>query len=222
MTSDDLRRALEDARMELDAAGRALAPKHKGGEWERFDAANAKCISLERDLARSLDEECAVDFDWPAPWSVGAPMPHVMSSGGKTAIVYLQRERDPNWDGSHATPVNPTTPDHQLVATVTFRRCLVHKFGAPNDETLSGHRLHGRGLTGYRAHIVERSRWLREHERINSVHLFHNPERFRDYVHYVLPFHDDTFECLATGFELHESLSTFPEALQRCASDLLG
>ena len=109
-----------------------------------------------------------------------------------------------------------------LGAVVEFRRCLIHRFGMPNDEALHGHRLFGRGLVAYRAHTVERSRWLDEVERINSVHPQHRPESFHDFVHYVLAFHDQTFECLAKDFVLHESLSTFSEALQRCALDVLG
>ena len=83
----DLQRSLEEARVELAAALRSLAPKHEGGEWERVRRAEAKCMSLERDLARSLGEECAVEIDWPAPWDIGAPMPYVLGSGGRTVVV---------------------------------------------------------------------------------------------------------------------------------------
>jgi len=204
--SEDLQRALDAARGELAAAAKALAPKHKGGEWERFRTAQDRCIALERDLARSVGDECAVDVSWPAPWDVGAPLPHVIASGLRTFVIYQQRERDPGWDGSYATMVDPAVPEQRLIAVVEFQRCLVHKFGSPNDEALEGHRLHGRGLVPYRAHTVERSRWLVEQERMNRVHPQHRPEAFRDFVHYVLAFHDETFECLAKGYALRESL----------------
>jgi hypothetical protein len=221
MTPDDLERALDAARQELNAASKALAPRHKGGEWERFHKAYDDCIALERELARSLGEECAVEVDWPAPWDVGAPLPYVVASSAKTFVVYHQRERDPNWDGSYATMIDPAAPEQRLIAVVEFQRCLIHKFGSPNDEALRGHRLHGRGLVAYRAHTVERSRWLEEQEHINSVHPQHRPEAFRELVHYVLAFHDETFECLAKGYVLRESLSTFAGALERCARDIL-
>lgn len=220
--SEDLQRALDAARGELTAAVKALAPKHKGGEWERYRKAQDHCIALERDLARSLGDECAVEVGWPAPWDVGAPLPYVIASGLKTFVIYHQREREPNWDGSYATVVDPAVPEQRLIAVVQFRRCLIHKFGSPNDEALAGHRLYGRGLVPYRAHTVERSCWLAEQERINSVHPQHRAEAFRNLVHYVLPFHDETFECLAEDHVLRESLSTFAEALQRCAQDALA
>src|SRR4051794_38435478 len=116
MKREDLERALEAARQELNAATRALAPRHKGGEWERFRIARDKCIALERDVARSAGEECAVELDWPAPWDIGAPLPHVIASGFRTYVIYNQRERDPNWDGSYATMVDPAAPEHRLIA----------------------------------------------------------------------------------------------------------
>src|SRR4051812_26169466 len=105
MRPEQLQRALDAARQELDAATKALAPKHNGGEWERLRVAQEKCITLERDLARSTGEECAIDIDWPAPWDIGAPLPHVIASGSRTYVVYHQQERDPNWDGSYVTVV---------------------------------------------------------------------------------------------------------------------
>jgi hypothetical protein len=43
---------------------------------------------------------------------------------------------------------------------------------------------------------------------MNSVHPDHDPERFRSSKHYVLSFHDSTFECVADGYtvELHKNL----------------
>ena len=221
MTTDTLRR-LEAARRELAEATQALSLKHSDGEWERWRAAYQNCLTLERDLARSLDEECAVEIGWPAPWDTGAPLPHVLSSGRRTFIVYNQSERDPHWDGSYAQVVDPRTPEMRLIATVEFEHCLVHKFGSPNDEVLEGHRLHGKGLSGYRAHVVERSAWLKEIEQINSVHPQYDPASWTGLTHYVLPFHDQTFECIAKGHVLKEWLSTFAEALAACTRLLLG
>jgi hypothetical protein len=34
---------------------------------------------------------------------------------------------------------------------------------------------------------------------MNSVHYRHDPERFRVLNHYILSFHDSTFECVAEG-----------------------
>jgi hypothetical protein len=57
--------------------------------------------------------------------------------------------------------------------------------------------LHGRGLRPYAAHVVEGSSWIAELETRNRVHPYHRPEAFASLRHYLLTFHDETFECLA-------------------------
>src|SRR5262245_37632707 len=146
---DDLRRDLARAREELQAAIQALAPKHVGGEMERYQAAAARCHALERALARSLDQEYGVPRDWPLRWDVGAPRPHVLSSGHLVRLVYLLSELDPNWDGSYVNVIDTEQP-HEL-AVISFQRCTIYKFGGPNDEVLSGHPLYEKGLEPYRA-----------------------------------------------------------------------
>jgi hypothetical protein len=36
---------------------------------------------------------------------------------------------------------------------------------------------------------------------MNAVHEYHPPEAFNDLTHFVLTFHDTTFECVAATFE---------------------
>jgi len=222
MTAERLQLELQKAREELSVAAAALAPKHKGGEWERFQAANERCLRLERDVARALGEECAVELDWPAPWDTGAPLPHVLSSGLRTYLIYLVRTPDADWDGSHATAIDPSALMKHRIAVVEFEHCILYKFGTPNDEVLTGHPLHGKGLVAYGAHTVERSRWIKEQERINSVHPQHAPESWRRFRHYMLAFHDETFECIATSHSVTQTDSPFAEVLDLCARRLLA
>jgi hypothetical protein len=221
MTAEEIRRDLDLARAALAEATQALAPKHIGGEWERYNAAHDRCIELERELARARGEPCAVEIPWPALWSVGAPLPYVVASGARTLLTYLVRETNPGWDGSTAEVVASTSAELRLVAIVEFSRCLAFRFGSPNDEVLAGHPLHGRGLVGYRAQRVERSPWIAELQAINSVHPQYDPAAWADFVHYVLPFHDDTFECVARSHAVRERLSTVSDALDFCARDIL-
>jgi hypothetical protein len=222
MPVEEIRRNLERARENLTAALSALAAKHRGGEWDRYRAAQAECISLERELARATGEDCAVEIPWQYPWEVGAPLPHVLSSGAKTLVMYNVREPDPTWDGSTASIVHPASSDLRLIAIVEFERCLAHKFGSPNDEVLHGHPLHGRGLVSYAAHVVERSRFIAELMKINSVHPQYAADGWKHYRHYVLAFHDQTFECIARAHSFEQALSTFSEALELCCRKLLA
>jgi hypothetical protein len=213
MTAEDFRRDLEAAREKLSAASAALREKHKGGEWDRYRIAHAQCLSLERELARATGDECAVEIPWPQRWDVGAPLPHVLSSGSRTFVIYNMREPDPNWDGSYANVVDPASDDLHLIAVIEFERCLVHKFGSPNDEVLHGHPLHGRGLVAYAAHTVERSRWIAELMKINSVHSQYDPDAWKDYQHYLLAFHDETFEAIADSVDVVAFEGTMSSAL---------
>lgn len=222
MTVEECARALELAREELEAASSALRGKHRGGEWERYRAAHDRCISLERELARATDSECAAEIPWSPPWDVGAPLPHVLSSGLQTFVIYNMREANPGWDGSSAHRVDPASGELRLIAMVEFERCIAHRLGPPNDEALHGHPLHGRGLVAYGAHIVERSRWIAELMKINSVHSQYDPERWAQYQHYLLAFHDQTLECIARGYTCKQTLSSFTEALGACVKALVG
>ncbi len=99
---------------------------------------------------------------------------------------------------------------------MTFERCIASRLGAPNDEVLHGHRLHGRGLEPYAAHVVERSAWVAEIQEINSVHAQYDPAHWTQVRHYLLTFHDSTFEALAIGVSIEELISSLPAALREC------
>jgi len=111
----------------------------------------------------------------------------------------------------------PQQPSHQSTKVANGSALA----GAPNDEVINGHPLYGRGLVAYGAHTVERSRWIREQEKINSVHPQHRPGWEARYRHYVLAFHDETFECIACAHTVKAALSTFADALQQCAREVI-
>jgi hypothetical protein len=101
----------------------------------------------------------------------------------------------------------------EKLGVVEFERCICTKMGTPNDEVLHGHPLYGKGLVGYRAQRVENSNWLKELEAINAVHNYYKPEGWRTLKHYVLPFHDSTFECVAIDLKVEVRETTFGHVL---------
>ncbi len=81
----------------------ALAPKHKGGEWEEYHEAHQEVLHLERQLAAAKAEEYAEPCDFPLRWDAGAPMPHLMVNDNRALLAFFLSEPDPNWDGTYVT-----------------------------------------------------------------------------------------------------------------------
>ena len=199
------------ARERLKRASAALAPKHKGGEWEEYRAAHAALLSLERTIAQANGEEYAEPLDFPVRWCTGAPLPHLIVNDYKTFLIFLVGRPD----GSYVTVKDPANGAVESLALVEFVCCASAKLGDPNDEVLSGHPLDGKGLDPYTAQVVRNSRWLAELERINSVHRQYNPERWRKLNHYVFWFHDTTFECVAESYKVELFNENFSDLLAR-------
>lgn len=149
--------------------------------------------------------------------SVGAPLPLVMGGELTLLVAYLLEERDPTWDGTISRIVDPQS-DEDLVVIVRFLGHCAMMFGPPNDEAFSGHPLAARGLTPYGAFVIEGSSWIRQLEQMNRVHPYHRPERYSELRHFVLSFHDSTFECVARTVEVVETLrGSMNEAAKKLA-----
>jgi hypothetical protein len=130
----------------------------------------------------------------------GAPMPLVFSDEGRVVLAYYGEDRAPGWNAfPHVVdPIGGSEP----IALIRFISCSSYMFGAPNDEAFSGHPLASRGLKPYGAFRIEHSSWIRRLERMNSVHPFHKPEAYRRLQHLVFAFHDTTFECVCSEFDV--------------------
>jgi hypothetical protein len=207
MNIDELESRLAAAKSRYKAAVR-------GGGRSEWRAAHDDLLQAERELSLAKGKETALECDWPILWSKGAPLPHVVSSGYRTFLMYLASEPDPNWDGTYITVVDPSSSGDLPIALVEFVDCYIYKFGGPNDEVFRGQPLSGRGLGGYSAHIVANSRWLAELQRINSVHSNYDPSSWRDDKHYLLLFHDEIFECIATDYKIELIHGTFRQAME--------
>jgi hypothetical protein len=137
--------------------------------------------------------------------SVGAPCPIVLAGEHCLSVAYFLEDTPPGWDGIAARVVGPDTRG-EPAAIVRFSCPYASIFGPPNDEAFAGHPLASKGLRPYSALEVRESSWIRRLERMNSVHRCHRPEQFSGYRHFILAFHDTTFECVATGYS-HELAS---------------
>lgn len=196
-TIQALKASLAAASDELERATRALAPKHVGGEMEAYEAAYQKLLDVERKLAAAEGRAYAVLCDCPISWDVGAPLPTLLQSDESASLFFLLPD------------------DDKRVGHVRFERLKSSLFGAPNDETFEGHSLYGSGFEPYRAMCVVNSPWIVQLERMNSVHRYHDPAAFAALNHFIFPFHDTTYECVARSF----SASTVDLRLVKAVKD---
>jgi hypothetical protein len=218
----EIEQRLTTARERFQQAAKALAPRHKGGEWEEYWSAHEAVLRLERDLAAARGEEHAVPLDFPVRWDAGAPLPHLLRNDYRCLLTFYLREHDPAWDGSYVTIKDPGSGQAESLALVEFAGCVSARLGSPNDEVFEGHPLHGKGLDGYTAQEVLNSRWLAELEAINSVHRCYKPDRWRWLHHYVLWFHDTTFECVAESFKVELYRESMADLLAQACKRLLS
>ena len=179
-------------------------------------------LELEAEEQPITGEETVILLDWEHEWDKGAPMPHIVSNGIRLFLVYYLAKNDPGWDGTYVHVVNPASGDKTGVALVEFRHVVSYRFGTPNDEVIHGHPLYGKGLEAYKAHEVIRSSWIAENEKINSVHFCYNPGYWRSLKHYILTFHDDTFECIAQGYDTEIFHGAFKDVVSEAMERLFA
>jgi hypothetical protein len=160
-------------------------------------AAFEAVTSAQRNLAAAKGEDYAVphEIDFVPEAAVSEP---VLIQTDNTTILTFSAERPmPNGKREDA--------GHGIIE---FDLCSLTKFGYPNDEAMPGHPLYERGLSHYGVFEVCNSTWVKlmtEQNRVAFPRTPHSTER-----HFIITFHDSTFECIARG--LRASLSTKPYA----------
>lgn len=195
---DDIKRLeqlLQVANDRSERARKALATKHKGGEWEERRAAEQEVLGLERRLAAAKRDEYAEPCDFPLVWDV-FPVPYLMVNEYRALLAFFLKDSD-----------------REQLGLVQFDLCNAARLGTPNVDVLEGHSLNGKGLEAYRAQRVVNSRWIKELEAINSVHAAHRPEEWRTLNHYVFWFHDSTFECVGRSYTVETHRMSMKELL---------
>ena len=91
--------------------------------------------------------------------------------------------------------------DRDEVGSIAFQQCVAVRFQTPGEE---GHRLGGKGWEPYTFLRVIESEWLRRQVGTDS-----------GLTHYILPFHDTTFECLALSFETSRYVGSISDAVSK-------
>ncbi|MDB4942842.1 MAG: hypothetical protein JWP97_2376 [Labilithrix sp.] len=222
MTLAELERALDAAKERYARASAAMRAQYTDDTRAELGSASDGLLEAERALAIARGDECAVPCPGFPPWDVGAPLPHVLTGSGRAGLVYVAREPVTGWDGTSVHVRSAADEELDTVAVVWFERVAGVRVGAPNDEVIHGHPLHGRGLAPYDAHCIVNSRWKSELQTINSVHSQFNVARWAACNHYFLAFHDEAVECAAHGFRVDVRRTTLAQACRQALEDLMG
>jgi hypothetical protein len=180
-------KALKLARERLDNAHLQMAQQEIDGTLDELRAAFDAVSHAQRELARSRGEEYAipVPIGFVPESAVSGPL--LLQSERRTFLVFNAMRNMP--DGRR---------EDAGCGIIEFKHCSITKFGYPNDEALPGHPLYERGLLPYAINEVIDSRWDREMTRQNRVAFPNTPDSTAR--HFIVTFHDSTFECVAGDF----------------------
>ena len=157
-------------------------------------------------------QDTVVELEGVPQSSVGSPLPLVVSDEHVLLLAYIIQEKPYEFDRRILSDADLAMfVEH--VAVVEFEMYRSYMFGSPNDEAINGHPLYDRGLEPYSSFEVKGSSWIRQLERMNSVHPRHSPERFKVLHHYIFAFHDSIFECVAERYKITEHEGTIAELM---------
>lgn len=151
----------------------------------------------------------------------GSPEVALFATDQRLVLVYSVPGLEVGQIGPSGQMVLPedVPPGYDPIALVEFVAPRAHLLGPPNDEAFSGHPLASRGLRPYGTYEIEQSSWIRTLEKMNRVHPRHDPNSFKRLRHFVIAFHDSTFECVASGIAAKVQERDAP-ALARALRDM--
>lgn len=222
MTIKDYEEQLHNAKIKLEKVNIAVRTLNTGNEWQEFNDASKALLICERNLAAAKKEAYATSIDFPVKWNTGAPLPHLFINDHKAYLSFYVKSVDPNWDGTYTTVVDTASDAKTALALVEFKWCTSAKLGSPNDEVYEGHPLFGKGLEYYEPMQVINSNWIKEIQKVNSVHSNYNPENWKSLKHFIFGFHDTTFECIADSFTVELYHTSFKELLKIVCEKLIA
>ena len=104
-------------------------------------------------------------------------------------------------------------------AIVEFKRCLISRFGYPNDEARFG--IPWYKEASYGIYEVRNSSWIKDVVKMNRYSF---PKTTDNYVarHFLFTFHDETFECLADGLSLEVVNEPYSVTFERIRRRAIG
>lgn len=126
----------------------------------------------------------------------GGPSPHVIINEGHTYVSFYT-----DLDEDQLEKPDLSSSEGRIV--IKFNSCTFSRFGPPSNETISGHPYYKYGMNSGGFYELEDSDLIQSLVNVDKIHPYHNSERRKTYKHFILTFHDNIFECVATDFEVN-------------------
>ncbi|TKG87908.1 hypothetical protein EYV94_27850 [Puteibacter caeruleilacunae] len=138
---------------------------------------------------------------------VGAPTPTIISNDSNLYLMFYSNADSIVNDPSQAS----SSVNNRRIYVLKFNLFFNYKFGMPGNEIIIGHPYSELGLQPYSFYQLEESDWIKDLMKIDSFHPYYNKEKWIDFKHYILTFHDNMFECIAKDFEISEGTTSIYE-----------
>ena len=119
---------------------------------------------------------------------------------------------------SRISPYGEPYRESAGTAVLRFRHCSITKFDYPNDEAQCG--IPRYKDLAYGLYEVLHSSWKDELLELNRYSF--PDSKPTDARHFLITFHDSTFECLAAGFEHELVEGPYEETFKRISEHVLG
>ena len=152
-------------------------------------------------------------------FSVGAPLPFLLGEESRLVLGYFAGPDAPA-QAADVPLVSSAGAKDDLVGIILFEGVWAQSWGPPNDEV--AHRLYDRGLRPYGMYEVANSTWIRRLEEMNRVHPHHQRGLFSRLRHFVLSFHDSTFECCCQRYSSRIIRGSITECMDQMVATLRG
>jgi hypothetical protein len=138
----------------------------------------------------------------------GAPSPIVISNENEIVIAFYADEENPSKELQERNSIYD-----KGVFVLKFKSFIKHSFGLPSNETISGHPYYKLGMRSFSFYELKSSDLIKQLQNIEKVHPYYTSEKWKEYRHYILTFHDNMFECVAKEFEVREeNISIYHQA----------
>jgi hypothetical protein len=161
--------------------------------WQPWIICSTSCETFPSVMEVVVPLVLDVSFDFQPV--AGVPFPVLLQDEDHTALVYRSFG----------------------VVVAHFDECLITTFGYPNDEALGGHPLYAKGLRHHGVYEVHGSSWP-GHLETQNRRVFPHSHPFL-HRHFVISFHDSTFQCLATAIRLESFIQPLAEVVARVQQD---